>query len=117
MKIGFISGTSVAGSGIFAGWDEKTVITAHGPVRYRRRGEHVLVNRHGFGIPLPPHTINHRANIRALSDLGVEDVVALNSVGSLKADLPPGTLVSCGDYVGLLQGPGSYFDTELKGAA
>jgi 5'-methylthioadenosine phosphorylase len=38
-------------------------------------------------------------------------------VGSLKRELPPGTLVSCGDYVGLQQGPATFFDQELKGGA
>src|SRR5690606_35044805 len=61
--------------------------------------------------------INHRANIRALADLGFEDVVSLNSVGSLKRDLPPGTLVSCSDYVCFQQGPQTFFDDELKGGA
>ena len=36
--------------------------------------------------PLPPHSINYRANIRALADLGFQDIVSLNSVGSLKPD-------------------------------
>jgi 5'-methylthioadenosine phosphorylase len=43
--------------------------------------------------------------------------VSLNSVGSLKSDLPPGALVSCADYVGLQQGPATFFDEELKGGA
>jgi 5'-methylthioadenosine phosphorylase len=77
----------------------------------------VLINRHGYGFPLPPHSINHRANIAALAALGVQDVVSLNTVGSLKRELPPGTFVSCADYVCLQQGPATYFDTELKGGA
>lgn len=52
-----------------------------------------------------------------LADLGFKDVVSLNSVGSLKKDLPPGTFVSCSDYVGLQQGPATFFDAELKGGA
>ena len=31
---------------------------------------------------------------RALADLGYQDVVSVNSVGSLKSGLPPGTLVT-----------------------
>ena len=77
----------------------------------------MLLNRHGFGTPLPPHAINYRANIAALAELGVGDVVSLNSVGSLKRELPPGSLVSCADYVALQQGPATYFDGELKGGA
>ena len=117
MKVAFISGTSIVNSTLFSAWDVKTVETQFGPVTYKSRGDHVLINRHGYKFPLPPHTINYRANIRALADLGFKDIVSLNSVGSLKAELPPGTLVSCTDYVGLQQGPATFFDQELKGGA
>ena len=117
MKVAFISGTSIVNSELFSAWAVRTVETAYGSVTYRARGDHVLINRHGNSFPLPPHSINYRANIRALCDLGFQDVVSLNSVGSLKADLPPGTFVSCSDYVGLQQGPATFFDKELKGGA
>ena len=94
------------------------VETKYGPVSLRERGDHVVLNRHGAGsAPLPPHQINHRANLAALAKLGFEDVVAFNSVGSLHPRLAPGTFVSCSDYVGLQQGPATYFDDELKGGA
>lgn len=117
VKVAFISGTSIVNSTLFSTWEVKTVETQYGAVTYKSRGEQVLINRHGNASPLPPHMINHRANIRALADLGFQDVVSLNSVGSLKPALPPGTLVSCSDYVGLQQGPATYFDAELKGGA
>jgi 5'-methylthioadenosine phosphorylase len=117
MKVAFISGTSIVNSQLFASWDVKTIETKYGAVTYKSRGEHALINRHGYAFPLPPHSINYRANIRALADLGFEDIVSLNSVGSLKKELPPGTFVSCADYVGLQQGPATFFDTELKGGA
>ncbi len=117
MKVAFISGTSIVNSDLFAAWDVKTIETPYGAVSYKARGEQVLINRHGYGVPLPPHAINYRANIRALADLGFKEIVSLNSVGSLKHNLPPGTLVSCGDYVGLQQGPATFFDQELKGGA
>ena len=117
MKVAFLSGTSIVNSDLFAAWEIRTIETRHGPVTYKQRGEFVLINRHGYGFPVPPHAINYRANIRALADLGFPDVVSLNSVGSLKQELPPGTLVSCSDYVCLQQGPATFFDTELKGGA
>ena len=117
MKVAFISGTSIVNSTLFASWTVKTVETRFGPVTYKSKGDYALINRHGYSFPLPPHAINYRANISALGDLGFQDVVSLNSVGSLKADLPPGTFVSCSDYVGLQQGPATFFDTELRGAA
>ena len=117
MKVAFISGTSIVNSDLFAAWEVKKVDTAYGPVACRVRGEHALLNRHGDGFPLPPHSINYRANVRALADLGFREVVSLNSVGSLRRDLSPGTFVSCGDYVCLQQGPATFFDRELKGGA
>ncbi len=117
MKVAFISGTSIVNSKLFSSWESRSIETAYGSVTYKARGDHVLINRHGYGTPLPPHSINYRANIRALADLGFRDIVSVNSVGSLKPDLPPGSIVSCSDYVGLQQGPATYFDTELKGGA
>lgn len=102
-------------SELFADWAVRTVATKYGEVTYKARGDHVLVNRHGPGAPRPPHALNHRANLRALADLGFKDLVSLNSVGSLRLDLPPGTLVSCRDYVALQQGPQTFFDDELRG--
>ena len=117
MKVAFISGTSIVNSTLFAAWDVKTIATPYGEVTYKTKGDFALINRHGYAFPLPPHSINYRANIRALADLGYQDIVSLNSVGSLKKDLPPGTMVSCSDYVGLQQGPMTFFDQELKGGA
>lgn len=117
MRVAFISGTSIVNSSLFTSWEVHEIPTPYGTVRYKTQGDRILINRHGYGTPLPPHSINHRANIRALASLGCKDIVSLNSVGSLKEELPPGTLVSCSDYVCLQQGPATYFDQELKGGA
>jgi 5'-methylthioadenosine phosphorylase len=54
--------------------------------------------RHGpEGIP--PHRINHRANVYALKKLEVTEVIGVNSVGSLREELPPGRLVIPHDYL------------------
>jgi len=117
MKVAFISGTSIVNSSLFSSWNVENVETKYGPVTYKTHGDFALINRHGYAFPLPPHSINYRANISALAALGFEDIVSLNSVGSLKKDLPPGTFVSCSDYVCLQQGPMTFFDQELKGGA
>jgi len=117
MKVAFVSGTSIVNSTLFAAWEVRKVETAYGTLTYKARGDQILINRHGYGFPLPPHSINYRANIRGIADLGFKDVISLNSVGSLKPELPPGTLVSCADYVCLQEGPATFFDKELKGGA
>jgi 5'-methylthioadenosine phosphorylase len=53
----------------------------------------VFLPRHGRGHVYSPSSINYRANIAALKQLGVTDLVSLSAVGSLKAELPPGTFV------------------------
>lgn len=117
MKVAFISGTSIAHSNLFSGWTETGVKTRYGEVAVRSRGDHVVINRHGADGLKPPHAINHRANICALRELGFSDVVAVNSVGALKPELIPGSIVACSDYVCLQQGPATFFDEELKGGA
>ncbi|RKX36432.1 MAG: purine phosphorylase [Verrucomicrobia bacterium] len=99
MRVGFISGTSIARSTLFDDWTPERVETRYGPVSVKARDDHYLINRHGFEVPVPPHSINYRANLQLMEDLGVEAIVSLQSVGSLKRDLPPGTIVSCDDYV------------------
>ena len=49
--------------------------------------------RHGRGHTLPPHAVNYRANLWAFYELGVERVIAPSAVGSLRADIHPGTFV------------------------
>ncbi|WP_448510641.1 S-methyl-5'-thioinosine phosphorylase [Immundisolibacter sp.] len=49
--------------------------------------------RHGAGHSLPPHRINYRANLWALKLAGARVVVAVATVGSIPAHIPPGALV------------------------
>ena len=45
--------------------------------------------RHGRGHLLSPSEINYRANICAMKMLGVERIISVSAVGSLREDLPP----------------------------
>lgn len=49
--------------------------------------------RHGEQHQYPPHLVNYRANLAALYELGVRQVLAPCAVGSLKPELGPGTFV------------------------
>ena len=55
--------------------------------------EVVFLARHGYGHTLAPHEINYRANLWALRELKVEGVVSVATVGGIRSDLGPGTLV------------------------
>lgn len=48
-----------------------------------------FIARHGKGHWLPPSAVPHRANIFALKVCGVERIVAITAVGSLKEDHRP----------------------------
>ena len=52
-----------------------------------------FVPRHGDHHQYAPHRVNYRANLWALRALGVRQVLAPCAVGSLKAELGPGTFV------------------------
>jgi purine nucleoside phosphorylase len=54
--------------------------------------------RHGFETSIPPHRINYRANIDVLKQLGVEQIIAVNTVGGLADNMGPGTWV-CPDQI------------------
>jgi 5'-methylthioadenosine phosphorylase len=58
------------------------------------RGRDVaFLARHGYGHTIPPHEVNYRANIWALREGGATEIVSVASVGGIRADLGPGTLV------------------------
>ena len=97
-KIGVIGGSGVLEIELFAGLREREVTTEYGRVVVEDDGgDLVFLQRHGNPLR-PPHKLNHRANISALKKCGVEYVVAVNSTGSLKSSLTPGSLVIPDDY-------------------
>ena len=49
--------------------------------------------RHGRGHRLIPTEVPFRANVYALKSLGVEHIIAINSVGSFKEEIKPGHLL------------------------
>jgi 5'-methylthioadenosine phosphorylase len=59
----------------------------------------VFLPRHGRGHRIPPSELNFRANIAALKQVGVTDIVSLSAVGSLKHELPPGTFVIVDQFI------------------
>jgi len=55
--------------------------------------------RHGRGHFISPSKINFRANIDALKQLGVTDIVSISAVGSLKEELAPGKFVIVDQFI------------------
>jgi len=55
--------------------------------------------RHARGHKINPSNINFRANIDALKQLGVTDIISMSAVGSLKEDLEPGKFVIVDQFI------------------
>lgn len=55
--------------------------------------ELVFLARHGAGHRILPSEINYKANIFGMKKLGVEWIISVSAVGSMKEDIRPGDLV------------------------
>ena len=76
-----------------------------------RGREVVFLARHGYGHTFAPHEVNYRANLWALKEHGVREVVSVASVGGIRADLGPGTLVLPDQIIDYTWGRGAtYFE-------
>lgn len=76
--------------------------------------EVVFLPRHGSGHRHSPSTINYRANIYALKSLGVESIIAISAVGSLREDIHPGHLVIIDQFIDRTrQRPSTFFDHDI----
>ena len=66
-----------------------------GALTFGRIGERevVFLARHGYGHTIVPHEVNYRANLWALRDSGADTVISVASVGGIRNDIWPGTLV------------------------
>jgi len=70
--------------------------------------------RHGKGHYISPTKINFRANIDALKQLGVTDIVSVSAVGSLKENLPPGKFIIIDQFIDrTFAREKTFFDDEI----
>ena len=70
--------------------------------------------RHGRGHFISPSKINFRANIDALKQMGVTDIISVSAVGSLKEDLPPGKFVIIDQFIDrTFTREKTFFDEEI----
>ncbi len=74
---------------VYTPYGEPSGPLTHGSLAGR---DAVFLARHGYGHTIPPHRVNYRANLWALKSIGVTRVVAVASVGGIRADLAPGCL-------------------------
>ena len=65
----------------------------------KSKEEIYFIPRHGRGHKINPSNINFRANIDALKQVGVTDIISVSAVGSLKENLSPGTFVVIDQFI------------------
>jgi 5'-methylthioadenosine phosphorylase len=100
-RLAVILGSNALGPG---GGDIATAAAEHGAAVVQRHGtadEYVL-----------PHRIDYAANLRPLVEQGCDRVLAIASVGSLRTDLPVGSLVCPDDFIALQVGASIFEDTR-----
>ena len=70
--------------------------------------------RHSAGHTCPPHKINFKANIMALKEIGVNQIMATNAVGSLDLDIGPGSVVLPDDFLDFtVNRDRTFYDNEV----
>src|SRR5262245_53570134 len=69
----------------------------------------VFLPRHGRGHRLLPSELNFRANIYGMKKLGVERLIAVSAVGSLKKEIAPGHIVIPDQFIDRTRGRISTF--------
>jgi 5'-methylthioadenosine phosphorylase len=99
--LGIIGGTSLLFSTL-PPLEKRIVSTPFGTAEILQ-GSIVMLMRHQNG--LPPHRINHRANLAALAISGVDRIIAFGSSGSLNLSIEPGSLLIPTDYISLTDIP------------
>jgi len=116
MALGIIGGTSLFGTKLIEAAREGEVDTLYGTVYLLFATLHsqaiIFIPRHGKDRTIPPHRMNYKANIRAFKDLGVEEIIGVTSVGSLKRTITPQSLIVPHDYISLCSIP-TFYENEL----
>lgn len=96
--LAIIGGSGLSKLDILDNQETKSVVTPYGQAEVvvtigAIHGEKVaFLPRHGADHVIPPHKINYRANIWALKEIGVTEIIAINAVGGIDPQLSPGQL-------------------------
>jgi 5'-methylthioadenosine phosphorylase len=101
MKIGLISGYDI--KNIIDESEKITIETEYGNVQINVKeidnNSVFFINRHGTNKNIPPHKINYRANIKALSSINLKNIISIGTVGSLNQNITPGSFLIPNDFI------------------
>ncbi|MRR17262.1 MAG: hypothetical protein EG826_12480 [Deltaproteobacteria bacterium] len=107
-RVGVLAGTILMEkSGLTEKCTRHTIRNSYGDAEVMVTDRMVFILRHGNDPAeyILPHRINHHANLQALADFGISDVIGINSTGSLKKSLRPGMVVIPDDFITLTATP------------
>ncbi|BBB32389.1 5'-methylthioadenosine phosphorylase [Thermotomaculum hydrothermale] len=97
-KIAIIGGSNLFNSELVKDMKEERIITPFGTVEVFIDEKTMLIQRHGKKN-VPPHAINHKANLYAIKSRDFKKIIAINSVGSLKPYIKPGEVCLVSDFI------------------
>lgn len=91
---------------------------ASAPLLHGRVDGHAacFLARHGEGHKIPPHRINYRANLWALREAGVGEVVAIAAVGAIAPWFAPGEIALPADLIDYTHGREHTYSDGSPGA-
>ena len=104
-KLGIIGGSGLYKMDGFEKTKWKKVKTAWGSpsdellIANLKKEEICFIPRHARGHKINPSNINFRANIDAMKQMGVTDIISVSAVGSLKENLSPGTFIIVDQFI------------------
>jgi 5'-methylthioadenosine phosphorylase len=78
--------------------------------------EVAFLPRHGKKHEFLPHEVPYRANLWALRELGVEQILGFNTIGSLQAEYRRGDFVLCDQFIERTWGRADTFYGDGRGA-
>ena len=99
MKIGIIGGSGLEDANLLENIEEIDVNTRYGkPSSVIKKGglnelDVYVISRHGLEHDITPTSVNNKANIFALHELGCRRIFSTTAVGSLKEEIRPGDFV------------------------
>lgn len=112
-KLGIIMGSNKFNLEILDTYSNQNIITEFGETFAWVGDNSIVLPRHGENRNIPPHNINHLANMMAFNKLEVNKVISFTSVGSLKPELKPTHVLIPDDYINAGIIP-TYFDNEIR---
>ncbi len=119
-KLGIIGGSGLYKMEGFKKTKWKKIITPWGKpsdeilIAKFEKEEICFIPRHSRGHKINPTNINFRANIDAMKQLGVTDIISVSAVGSLKEQLEPGKFVIVDQFIDrTFSRVKTFFDDEI----